>query len=60
MEIVVGEFTPTAVNDIQEADITSPQNIFSLDGRIVRHSATTTDGLPKGIYIINNRKYVVR
>lgn len=35
-------------------------NVYSLDGRLVRTDATTLDGLGKGIYIMNERKYVVK
>ena len=34
--------------------------IYSIDGRIVKRNATSLEGLPKGIYIINNRKYTVK
>ena len=35
-------------------------NIYSLDGRLVRHNATTTEGLAKGIYIQNGKKFIVK
>ena len=35
-------------------------NIYSLDGRLVRKDATSTAGLPKGIYIVGGRKVAVR
>ena len=61
--IFIGEFTPTAINSI-EAELNSSldgsHNILSLDGRIIRHNATSTEGLPKGIYIINNRKFILK
>jgi hypothetical protein len=33
-------------------------DIYSLDGHLVRKSATSLDGLPEGVYIINGRKVV--
>lgn len=33
-------------------------DVYSLDGRLVRKSATSLDGLPEGVYIINGRKVV--
>lgn len=33
-------------------------DIYSIDGRLVRKSATSLEGLPKGIYIIHGRKVV--
>ena len=34
--------------------------IYDLTGRAVRLGTTSTDGLPKGIYIVDGRKTVVR
>ena len=38
----------------------NPADIFTIDGRCVRRAATTTAGLPRGLYIVNGRKVVVR
>lgn len=35
-------------------------DIYTIDGRLVRKKAVTTDGLNKGIYIINNKKTIVK
>ena len=35
-------------------------DVYGLDGRQIRRQATTTDGLKKGIYVINGKKHVVR
>ena len=32
--------------------------VYNLQGRKVRHEATSLDGLPKGVYIINGKKIV--
>ena len=37
-----------------------PADIFALDGRCIRRAATTTAGLPRGLYIVNGRKFAVR
>lgn len=34
--------------------------VLNLNGQIVRENSTNVDGLPKGIYIINGKKYIVR
>lgn len=44
----------------EEAQTARRGNIYSLDGRLVREHADGLDGLGKGIYIMNGRKYVVR
>lgn len=35
-------------------------NIYNLSGQLVRRGATTTEGLAKGLYIVNGKKIVVR
>ena len=37
-----------------------PADIYTVDGRCIRHAATTMAGLPRGLYIVNGRKIVVR
>ncbi len=37
----------------------APANIYDLRGRVVRTGATTTEGLPAGIYIIRGKKVVI-
>jgi len=37
-----------------------PADIYSADGRCIRRAATTMVGLPRGLYIVNGRKVVVR
>lgn len=34
--------------------------IYSVSGQLVRNAADGTDGLPKGIYILNGKKFVVK
>lgn len=33
-------------------------NVYTIDGHLVRRQATSLDGLPSGIYIVNGKKYV--
>ncbi len=35
-------------------------NVYSITGQVVRHSSTSLEGLPHGIYIVGGRKVVVR
>lgn len=34
--------------------------VYNLNGQVVRTGATSLEGLPKGIYIVNNKKYIVK
>ena len=33
-------------------------DVYSIDGRLVRSKALNLNGLPKGVYIVNGKKYV--
>lgn len=37
-----------------------PVDVYTVDGRRVRTAVTSTAGLPRGLYVINGRKVVVR
>lgn len=37
-----------------------PVDVYTLTGKLVRSRATSISGLPKGIYVVNGRKLVVR
>lgn len=53
---------PTGVIAIEEDGsmrVTSG-NIYSLDGRLVRQNATSLEGLPRGTYIVDGKKYMVK
>ena len=48
----------TAIAPVVSAS--APRNIYDTRGHLVRAQATTTEGLPAGIYICEGRKFVVR
>ena len=51
--IIEGE--PSA---IQSPTVITSSDIYSITGRKVRSNATSLDGLPKGIYIVNGKKVI--
>ena len=58
-----GVIAPTTAINAVKADSDGLVKVYSLDGRLLRtatdsHKATT--GLPKGIYIVNNKKMVLK
>ena len=61
MEEIDSDNTITAITGIDEDD-TSPAcfDIYNLSGQLVKKRATTTEGLPAGMYIINHKKVMVR
>ena len=53
--IVEGEPDPSA---IQSPTVTNLTDIYSISGHKVRSNATSLEGLPKGIYIVNGKKVI--
>jgi hypothetical protein len=48
-----------AIEEDGELRVTSG-NIYSVDGRLIRQNATTLEGLPRGTYIVDGKKYMVK
>lgn len=38
----------------------SPQDVYTLDGRLVKKGATSLSGLSNGVYVINGRKIIIK
>ena len=38
--------------------LTHSADVYSIDGQLVRSKALNFNGLPKGVYIVNGKKYV--
>lgn len=64
-----GSMTPEEVTDIRStmtdgdgpAGLSDrPADVYNLSGMIVRRKATSLEGLPRGIYIVNGKKAVVK
>ena len=34
--------------------------VYNMNGQLVRNGSTSLEGLPKGVYIVNNKKYIVK
>ena len=50
----------TAIDGIVESFDTKPYDIYNLNGQKVKTNATSLDGLPNGLYIVNGKKVVKR
>ena len=52
----------TVINEIAEEMglLPKPSNIYNLNGQLVRQNSTSLVGLPKGIYIVNGKKQLVK
>lgn len=49
----------TGINDIN-ANTQTTADVYSIDGRLVKHGATSVKGLASGVYVMNGKKYVVK
>ena len=49
---------PAAISSVTVFN--APVDVYSLTGRLVRSQITSLKGLPRGIYLVNGRKVVVR
>ncbi len=50
---------PTGLEDLIDTRL-QPSDIYNANGQLVRQGATTLDGLPKGVYIVNGKKIAVQ
>lgn len=57
---VNGTLTITEASGITEMTTDHPVDVYTLMGSKVKARTTTLEGLPKGIYIVNGKKVVVR
>lgn len=50
---------PTAAG-ITSISVEQPADIYDVNGNLIRKEATTTNGLTKGVYIVNGQKFLVK
>ena len=48
----------TALDNIENDG--KPIDIYTVDGKLVRRQATSLDGLRKGVYVVGNKKVIVK
>ena len=60
MSYVAGKLTITEASGIIGISVDSPMDIYDLQGNKVRYRATSLEGLPKGVYIVNGKKVIVK
>lgn len=57
------EETVTGISEIQNSEKTQVAQddiVRSINGMVVRRGTTSLEGLPKGLYIVNGKKFIVR
>lgn len=48
------------IDEVKPVEVPEVADIYSLDGRLVRKNAASTEDLPKGLYIMSGKKMVVK
>ena len=51
---------PTAIEVVAGDAASQTNDIYNLRGQLVRKNATSADGLPRGVYLQNGKKIVVK
>ena len=61
--LCIGLTTPDEENSIEipyQPSRNVDTGIYSLDGQLIRRNADDREGLPGGLYIINNKKVILK
>lgn len=48
------------IDEVKSVEVPEVADIYGMDGRLVRKNAASLEGLPKGLYIMNGKKMVVK
>lgn len=63
-DILEIRFEVRTIDAIQTIDnenaIKKDDTVYNMNGQVVRRNAQSLDGLPKGMYIMNGKKYIVK
>jgi hypothetical protein len=53
---------PTSVENVPDAQTSrfADNNVYSLTGQLIRRGTISTEGLPRGIYIVGGRRVAVK
>lgn len=52
--------SPTGINSLSDESQTQSNNIYSIDGSLIRKNAISTKNLPKGVYIQGKKKILIK
>src|SRR5574344_4601 len=50
----------TSIDALNTDDVAAPANVYNMNGQLVRKSATSLEGLQKGIYLMNGKRAIVK
>ena len=55
-----GETTGVDQIEIETPSETVDNNVYNMNGQIVRKNSTSLAGLAQGVYLVNGKKYIVK
>lgn len=58
--VIDGDTTNSIEGIENDVNSKADNKVYNMNGQIVRNGSTSLEGLPKGVYIVNNKKYIVK
>lgn len=58
--VVDGGETNAIEGVVTDSKANADNKVYNMNGQVVRNSSASLEGLPKGVYIVNNKKYIVK
>lgn len=59
--VIDGDVTNAIEGIENDINVNANSNkVYNMNGQLVRNGSTSLEGLPKGVYIVNNKKYIVK
>lgn len=43
-----------------DLNVNTDNKVYNMNGQLVRNGSASLEGLPKGVYIVNGKKYIVK
>ena len=58
--VVDGGETNAIEGVVTASKANADNKVYNMNGQVVRNNSASLEGLPKGVYIVNNKKYIVK
>lgn len=58
--VIDGDTTNSIEGIENDVNSKADNKVYNMNGQLVRNGSTSLEGLPKGVYIVNNKKYIVK
>lgn len=58
--VIDGGATNAIEGIVGDSQTKTDNKVYNMNGQVVRNNSASLEGLPKGVYIVNNKKYIVK